>query len=396
MAAGAAPGTSIGSEDCLYLNIWCPPFAARSIPAGDDRLPVMFWIHGGANVTGQAATYGGGALASTQRVIVVSANYRLGVLGWFRHTALRAAANDADDRSGNFGTLDLIRALEWVRDNISAFGGDPRRVTLFGESAGGNNVYSLLASPRATGLFHRAIAQSGTPETFGVDEAENLTDDAAPGAEKSSGEMLLQLLIQDGASSRDQAKARVAQMPLETLVGYLRGKSFADLDRAYLQLEANSSDPDSSLRPFPCVFRDGTVLPSDGIMAALGRKGGHNNVPVILGTTRDEFTVLLPLISGSLLAETTGAGFGFRIKDKARYALIAEYLSKLLKAYAVDEPAIAMRRHTPDAVFVYRFDWDELPAAPWLDGIAPGATHGLDVPFVFGHLDLGPEFFQLP
>jgi len=131
-------------------------------------------------------------------------------------------------------------------------------------------------------------------------------------------------------------------------------------------------------------------------MAALGRRDGYNNVPVILGTTRDEFTVLLPLISGSLLAEATGAGFGFRIKDKARYALIAEYLSKLLKAYAVDQPAIAIRRHSPNAVFTYRFDWDELPAAPWLDGIAPGATHGLDVPFVLGHLDLGPEFFQLP
>ena len=109
-------------------------------------------------------------------------------------------------------------------------------------------MYSLLASPRAAGLFHRAVAQSGTPETFGVDEAENLTDDVAPGAEKSSSEMLLRLLIQDGsASSRDQAKARVADMSLASVAGYLRSKSFADLDRAYLQLEANSSDPAASL-----------------------------------------------------------------------------------------------------------------------------------------------------
>ena len=91
----------------------------------------MFWIHGGANVTGQAATYGGGALATTQRVIVVSANYRLGVLGWFRHAALRAATTDPDEQSGNFGTLDLVRALEWVRDNIAAFGGDPGRSHAF-------------------------------------------------------------------------------------------------------------------------------------------------------------------------------------------------------------------------------------------------------------------------
>src|SRR5262249_12255836 len=157
-------------------------------PDGDERLPVMFWIHGGANVSGQSSTYGGGMLAKSQRVIVVSANYRLGLLGWLRHRSLRETTKDPDDRSGNFGTLDLIRALEWVRENIAAFGGDPGNVTIFGESAGGGNVYSLLASPRAAGLFHRAIAQSGTPESFGVDEAENLVDDEPPGAEKSSGE----------------------------------------------------------------------------------------------------------------------------------------------------------------------------------------------------------------
>jgi para-nitrobenzyl esterase len=386
-----------GSEDCLYLNVWSPSFPATEVPLGDDRLPVMFWIHGGANVSGQGDTYGGGVLAVTQAVIVVTVNYRLGALGWFRHASLRAGASSTDDQSGNFGTLDLIRALEWVRDNIAGFGGDPRKVTIFGESAGGGNVYSLLASPRAAGLFHRAIVQSGTPETFGIDQAENFTDHDSPGMEQSSGELLLQLLIRDGdASDRQAAKACLTKMTPAAVAGYLRSRTFVELDRGYQQLGVAAHDAASTLRPFPTVFRDGVVLPADGIMAAFSRRDGYNRVPVILGTTRDEFTVLLPMISGSILAQPTGSGFAFAITDKTRYGLVAEYLAKLLKAYAVDGPASAIRQHQPGSVFVYRFDWDDLPPASWLDGVSPGATHGLDVPFVFGHLDLGPEFFQLP
>src|SRR5690606_31743557 len=122
--------------------------------AADERLPVMVWIHGGGNSIGTANTYGfARTLAGRQRVLVVAMNYRLGVFGWFRHPALAAAAPDPDpalaaaDASGNFGTLDIIESLRWVQNNIAAFGGDPGNVTIFGESAGGLNVYSLLASP---------------------------------------------------------------------------------------------------------------------------------------------------------------------------------------------------------------------------------------------------------
>ena len=322
----------------------------------------MFWIHGGADVTGQAATYGGGALATTQRVIVVSANYRLGVLGWFRHAALRAATTDADERSGNFGTLDLIRALEWVRDNICCLwrGSRPhhaiRRIRWRQQ-----RVFTarLVASRRVVPSRDRS---SGTPETFGVDEAENLTDDVAPGAEKSSSEMLLRLLIQDGSASSDAIRPRLALRRCHSRAWRaICAASHLQISIAPIcSWKRTSSDPAASLLALSMRLpRRHCIAQSDGIMAALGRKDGHNNFPVILGTTRDEFTVLLPLISGSLLAETTGAGFGFRIKDKARYALIAEYLSRLLKAYAVDEPAIAIRRHSPDSVYVFRFDWDE-------------------------------------
>ncbi|MCB1694514.1 MAG: carboxylesterase family protein, partial [Pseudomonadales bacterium] len=133
-----------GSEDCLTLNIWSPPNAVN--------LPVMFWIHGGGNTIGHGAGYNGAYLATERKVVVVTINYRLGLFGWFRHPAL--ARGDALDDSGNYGTLDMIAALNWVRDNIGQFGGDAGNVTVFGESAGAKDTLSMMASPLAKGLFH--------------------------------------------------------------------------------------------------------------------------------------------------------------------------------------------------------------------------------------------------
>jgi len=154
-------GKVVGAEDCLTLNIWTPRHTPAELSALAEPYPVMLWIHGGGNTIGYGADYDGRVLAGTHKVIVVTINYRLGVLGWFNHPAVLAGAENADDASGNFGTLDTIAALQWVQDNIAAFGGDPERVTIFGESAGGVNVFALLASERAKGLFHGAISQSG-------------------------------------------------------------------------------------------------------------------------------------------------------------------------------------------------------------------------------------------
>src|SRR5262249_11867553 len=134
--AGAKRGATgvIGSEDCLTLDVWAPRFEPGAVPAAGARLPVMVWIHGGGNSIGRAGFFEGGNLAARENVVVVAVQSRLGPLGWFRHAALREGA-DAADASGNFGTLDLIRALEWVRDDVAAFGGDPGNVTVFGESA---------------------------------------------------------------------------------------------------------------------------------------------------------------------------------------------------------------------------------------------------------------------
>ena len=120
------PGTPVGSEDCLFLNVYAPAFDAAAVPKGEARLPVMLWIHGGGNTIGSASFYDGGNLAQREGVVVVTVNYRLGPFGWFRHPALAAGASEAE-RSGNFATLDLVRSLEWVRDNIAAFGGDPEQ-----------------------------------------------------------------------------------------------------------------------------------------------------------------------------------------------------------------------------------------------------------------------------
>src|SRR5262249_41484462 len=156
-----------------YLNVYAPRFGESEVPAGSARLPVMLWIHGGGNTVGEAGFYNGGNLAASERVIVVTVNYRLGPFGWFRNAALRGEGTSEADRSGNFGTLDLVRALEWVQENVAAFGGDPNRVTIFGESAGGVNVFTMLQLPGAHGLFHRAIVESGSLRDSTPDAAEH-------------------------------------------------------------------------------------------------------------------------------------------------------------------------------------------------------------------------------
>lgn len=148
------------NEDCLRLNVWARALAESSSPRADDRRPVMVWIHGGSLIggSGGADWYDGANLSRRGDVVVVTVNHRLGALGYL-HTAELAGGDAAT--SGALGMLDLVAALEWVRDNIAAFGGDPRNVTIFGESGGGWKVSTLLAMPAARGLFHRAIIQSG-------------------------------------------------------------------------------------------------------------------------------------------------------------------------------------------------------------------------------------------
>jgi para-nitrobenzyl esterase len=375
---GAEPGEPAGGEDCLYLNVYAP--RRSEAEAAGVRLPVMLWIHGGGNTIGEAGFYNGGNLAATHDVVVVTINYRLGPFGWLRHAALRGEGASELDRSGNYATLDMIRALEWVRDHVSAFGGDPGNVTIFGESAGGTNVYSLLLSPRARGLFHRAIVQSGSLRMSEVSEAEGFVEDGAGGA-NTSGEMILRLLAADGAENRAAAKRRLAGMTPAEVESYLRGKTGYEILAA--------SEPErSGMIDMPRVFRDGLVLPAGDPLETLFA-GQYNQVPVMIGTTRDENKLFLFADP----ARVRRVLWIFpRLRDEDGYNLSAEYLAKMWKATGADGPAAAMREVQGPSVFVYRFDWDEEPALLGADlSVMLGAAHAFEIPFVFGHFDLGSE-----
>ena len=378
------PGEIVGSEDCLFLNVWAPPFAPDAVPTGDERLPVMLWIHGGGNSIGESGFYNGGNLATTENVVVVSINYRLGPFGWFRHPALRGADTTPADRSGNFGTLDHIRALEWVRDNISAFGGDPGNVTIFGESAGGTNVIALLVSPPAAGSFQRAIAQSGSTRSAAPSGGENFLTADPPGHANSSSEVLLRLLTHDRVRrDADGIRDYLAEMNAPTIERYLRSKR---PDEILGRFEAWG---ESGMVRMPELFRDGYVLPGEPTLDRLAHAGSFHAVPVMLGTTRDENKLFMYLND-----EWVWRVFGMipHVYEPKLYDLTAEYLAKHWKATGADGPAAAITQTGYDDVYVYRFDWDEQPSLLGIDlGQVVGAAHGFEIPFVFGHFDLGDE-----
>jgi len=381
----------IGSEDCLYLHVWAPQFPQEKIPQGKDRLPVMVWLHGGSNMRGQGGSHKGGLLASTQSVIVVTVNYRLGVMGWFRHPALNDETATPEDRSGNFGTLDLIQALRWVQQNIAAFGGDPDNVTIFGCSAGGWNVYSLLASPKAEGLFHRAIAQGCGALSFPVASAENFTDATPPGHPESSAEILLQLLVDEGrASNRAEAKELAFSMNTADIANYLRNKPFTDIDKACSTIRARSGIP---MWELPVLFEDGVVLPAQGIKAAF-QEGRYNRVPVMTGSTQYEFTILLPAVPNSRFSSRDVATGALSVPDPDLYFLAARYLSEFVKVYGVDGPTSAFSKYQPGSAFAFRLDWNRLDPAPGFGNLRLGSAHGLEVVFLFGLENLGPEYIH--
>jgi para-nitrobenzyl esterase len=359
-------GTVYGSEDCLTLNVWAPPHAQS------ERLPVMFWIHGGGNVQGGSDFYDGGALAVRQNVVVVSANYRLGPLGWLRHPALREGAT-GEDASGNYGTLDLIHALRWVRANVAAFGGNPESVTIFGESAGGRNVVALLQAPPARGLFHGAIVQSGATRTSGLDEAEQSTADPSLRRGPGSQELLVRLV----------GRERLARMTNAEVAAFLRAQTPDAILRAYP--ETDSEGDHTGFYELPQQFRDGVVLPAVDAPAAFA-SGDYTRVPVIIGTNRDEFKLFMAA-SSKYVRRFLGVP---RLRDAEHYEREASYRSRFWKAYGVDEPAAAMRRVQGPSVYAYRFDWDEEPRVLGADlGRIIGAAHVMEVPFVFGYWNLG-------
>ena len=365
----AAEGSVAGNEDCLYLNIYAPPNA--------EDLPVMYWIHGGGNSIGQGGSYNGSNLAMQRDVVVVTINYRLGVFGWFTHPAL--STGNPEDDSGNYGTLDAIQGLKWVRDNIAQFGGNPKNVTVFGESAGARDTLAMMASPLAKGLFHRAIVQSGGYSTNKLAVGQNFVRDG--GHPFSSKEIVNKLLIADGTvDSPEAAESLQADMGDSYTRQYLYNKSVAEIFQLF-------DSGGFGMLNLPDNFADGTVLPDLTVEELFSNLDNHNPVPIILGTNRDEPALFMardPRYLENFL------GFLPRLKDKIAYKRTVKYGALTWKARGVDDLAQYMTKAGNKHVYAYRFDWDEEPSQLGFDlSTALGAAHGLEIAFAFNDFESG-------
>jgi len=337
-----------GSEDCLALDIYTPPNAKGK------SLPVMMWIHGGSNVSGASQLYVGENLALNEDVIVMSVQYRLGPMGWFSHPDLVESAQTPQDKAANFGTLDLIAALEWIQDNAAVFGGDPDNVTIFGESAGGHNVATLLASPLAQGLFHKAIIQSGGFDSITIDEARGL-DGELPNTSIAVTQRL-------GGADRFHT---------------------ASLDEVF---EAYERDGGMFL-DLPKVIQDGVVIPETPLRSAFAATDTFNVVPIISGINRDEMK-LFNLFDERLTKQKFGR-FPVAL-DQGVYDAASDYSSRGWRIRSVDRPLAMMTKAGHGQVYAYQFDWDEGGKMFWTDfSKMMGAAHSLEIPFVFNRF----EFF---
>ena len=347
---GAPPGTPT-SEDCLFLNIVTP-----SVTGG--KRPVLFWIHGGGFTNGSANEYNGSMLAAGGDVVVVTVNYRLGLFGFLDLGSL----GEEYAGSASNGLRDQVLALEWVRDNIADYGGDPGNVTIFGESAGGHSVHALLATPTADGLYHKAIAHSpGTAD-------QPPTDLVAP------------LLAHLGE-------------PREGLVDALRAMTANDL------LAVQSTLPSVG------AGVDGTVVTRATDAAIIER--GARGVPLIAGTNRDEGTFFTALFATFVPDAAARAQMIAGMNPGLAGAVVAgrdpaPYLDAL-KARYPDADAKKIHEHIWGAMFLkaamgsaasasaagpggwlYRFD---LPTTVDFLGQDVGATHGAEIPFTFNRFN---------
>jgi para-nitrobenzyl esterase len=365
------PGMEVGpiDEDCLYLNVYTPA-------ADDERRPVMVWIHGGGFVIGSGSQpiYHGAPLAKRGDVVVVTTNYRLGPLG-FLH--LPDLCPEIEGAVGNAGIRDQIAALEWVKENIAAFGGDPENVTIFGESAGGMSVGTLLAAPAARGLFQRAIPQSGAAHNVHTRE--------------TATEVARHFLEELGISPADAAKLR--EIPADKLL---------DTHRQTV-LKLGTSVGLLAFQPLV----DGDSLPEPPLAAV---QAGHAaGVDLLVGTTRDEwklFGFLDPSIAkldeaglaGRLAPQVGGEDAAARVLEAYRAPREGGAATPQDLFFAIETdrvfriPAIRLaeaQQHHHDGVYMYLFTWE----SPMMGG-ALGSCHAIELPFVFGQIGAdGSELF---
>ena len=362
------------NEDCLYLNVWTPAI-------DEGRRPVMVWLHGGAFTfgAGSAPMFRGAALAQRGDVVVVTVNYRLGIFGYLRGIDL---CGDALPSTGNEGLLDQLAALQWVKNEIAAFGGDPNNMTVFGQSAGALSIFAMLAMPQARRLFHKAIQQSPPDPTNFLHTP-------------TTANHVTQRILK-GIDLRARDARRLREMPAGELLD--------------IQARVTPRSSGGSYRPVV----DGTEIPRDPLAAIAG--GSAAGVPLLVGTNLDEHKRFWRLDPD--LDQLTEEGLQALLADPhttARYSLSEGGSFDPTEAAAVYQQARAARgestrprelwsaimtdrrfrvpttrlaehhaAHTPQT-YAYTFTWRS-PA----EGGRHGAAHGFEVPFVFGTLD-APE-----
>ncbi len=361
----ALPGDPVEqSEDCLHLSVWTPS------PDASKR-PVLVWVHGGGFSSGTAgsALYRGWRLAAGGDVVVVAVNYRLGALGQLAHRALGDTSHGGRV-AGNWALLDQIAALRWVRDHVASFGGDPSNVTLLGESAGAMCVSALLAAPGARGLFRAAVVQSGPPYTHTAERAE----DAA-----------VAFVHELGLS--DVTRDVLEDVPAEDLVA------------ALASLSRRPSRPGELPQPLIPVV-DGTTLPAPPLEAIAA--GSAAGVATIVGTNRDEMTFFAlhdpaqavdeewlrrhvarsaPQVPAGRVIDHYRAVLARRGEPSGPRELWTAAGSDSVFRWPSLRLAAALRAHDP-RTYVYLFTWE----SPAFGGVL-GATHALEIPFVFGTHD---------
>lgn len=349
-------GEIIGSEDCLYLDIYRPD-------SSDANLPVYFWIHGGSNRFGGAAGYAeeAAAMASKLDIVVVLTHYRLGPFGWLRHADFRDDDIQNYSNSGNFGTLDQIQALKWVQENIDAFGGDPENVTIAGQSAGGHNVMNLVISPLARGLFHKAVCQSGIMPVIPASD--------------NNAETVVENLGIEGENPGEQLK----NIDAETILAASAG-----------------------VRTFN-AYADGYVLPDTVVNSIY--QGNYNSVPIIVGVNYNEWFNFLPLYGPALQKPVWANAYDLFDPDfdqnhewtyeeifpnqmeEDLYQAAGRFPSMGYRAKYLDELA-GYLREKQEEVFGYVFAWDG-GGVPETEEFAKifGAAHSMEIPFFFGAED---------
>ncbi len=355
------------SEDCLYLNVWRPQ--------GSDgkNLPVMVWIYGGAYVIGGTSmpTYDGTQFAK-QGVVIVTVNYRLGRFGFFAHPALTASAGQSGETLANYGYMDQIAALKWVRRNIASFGGDPANVTLFGESAGGEAVHNLLTSPQASGLFAKAIVESGNGRI-----------------NQYYGRTLSRNTQTVGASAEEQGSAFAGGFGINgNDAGSLQALRALSAEQVLDGLDTATLNSAHSL----ATFSGGPIL--DGKLVVdepenQYKAGQFAKVPLLLGvndadlgfatrglTTKEQaYAIFGP-------QNLTAAAAAF---DPTGTASVSSVENQIARVITMDEPArFVARTFTARGVptYLYRFSY----VAQSIRNTVSGATHAAEIPYVFGTL----------